>query len=81
MEALDETFVIYNKAGFTIKELHVDPEFKCVKQEIELNEILFKEIKSKKKDENKIENENENKMMNDLEVNVTAAEEHVSDIE
>ena len=54
MEALDDTFIKYNNAGFIIKELHVDPEFECLQQEMEINEIK---------------------------VNLTAAEEHQSDIE
>ena len=54
MEAFDATFVKYNNAGFVIKELHVDPEFECLQQEMELNDIT---------------------------VNLTAAEEHQSDIE
>ena len=54
LEAMDDTFIKYNKAGFVIKELHVDPEFECLQQEMELN---------------------------DIQVNLTAAEEHQSDIE
>ena len=30
LEALDDTFVKYNHAGFEIKQLHADPEFQCV---------------------------------------------------
>jgi len=54
LEAMDDTFIKHNKAGFVIKELHVDPEFECLQQEMELN---------------------------DIQVNLTAAEEHQSDIE
>ena len=54
LEAFDATFIKYNKAGFVIKELHADPEFECIEQEMELNDITM---------------------------NLTAAEEHQSDIE
>ena len=30
----DATFIKYNKAGFVIKELHADPEFECIEQEM-----------------------------------------------
>ena len=37
--ALDHTFSIYNKAGFEIKTLHADPEFECIRPELEANGI------------------------------------------
>ena len=54
LEAMDDAFIKYNTAGFVIKELHADPEFECIKEEMEIN---------------------------DIKVNLTAAEEHQSDIE
>ena len=35
LEALDKTFVLYNNAGFEIKEFFADPEFECVRDELE----------------------------------------------
>ena len=35
MEALDKTFVLHNNAGFEIKEFFADPEFECVRDELE----------------------------------------------
>ena len=54
LEAFDPTLLLYNKAGFTIKELHADPEFECIREEMEIN---------------------------DIKVNLTAAEEHQPDVE
>ena len=39
LEAFDATFIKYNNAGFVIKDLHVDPEFECIKSAMEFNEI------------------------------------------
>ena len=38
-KALDETFVRYNKADFEVKELHADPEFECLREELAVNDI------------------------------------------
>ena len=38
-EAFDEVFRLYNRAGFTIAYLHVDPEFKLLRKRMEDNDI------------------------------------------
>ena len=39
MDALDVTFAKYNRAGFEIKEFHADPQFECIRRELEKNEM------------------------------------------
>ena len=39
MEALDRTFVLYNNAGFKIVHFNGDPEFECLRAELEENEM------------------------------------------
>ena len=39
LEAVDETFMKYNKAGFEIKEFHADNEFQCLNDHLEAIDI------------------------------------------
>ena len=39
LEAVDETFTKYNKAGFEIKEFHADNEFQCFEDHLEAIDI------------------------------------------
>ena len=56
----------YNKAGFQVATLHVDPEFKHISEELEAPDLVV--------------NYNE-EMPNDLTVNEATAQEHVPEIE
>ena len=39
MEGADGSLKIHNKAGFQVKRFEADPEFDCMKQELEDNNI------------------------------------------
>lgn len=66
-EAFDATFRICNKAGFVIKTLHVDPEFKPLEEDMidESDDIQMNHLEGNR----------------DVELNLAAAQEHAPEIE